>query len=142
MVVVGFGVSIFDSIFFLTPLNSLASSLSMKAAKELVKEGKKETKISFKFQLYFSVLYGYFVARKYLPGPLEKQLYLPNKALKCTCRFQCVLSPKLMLLVVGDKSNWCFQYRLLLEETQSYAKYKTWADTCTACKQARERRPV
>ena len=49
-------------VFLFTPFNSLASSLSVKAAKELLKEGRKETEIPFKFQLYFCfglvLLYG------------------------------------------------------------------------------------
>ena len=50
------------SCFFSTSLNSLASSLSMKATKELLKKGKKETKIPFRFQ-FFGVAYDYSVAR-------------------------------------------------------------------------------
>ena len=42
-------------VFFLPQSNSLVFSLSVEAAKELLKEEKKETKIPFKFQLYFGV---------------------------------------------------------------------------------------
>ena len=40
--------------YFFSTFNSLAS-LSVKAAKELLKEGRKEMKIPFKFKLYFWV---------------------------------------------------------------------------------------
>ena len=57
--------------FLFSPFDLLASSVSVKATKELLKEGRKETKTPFKFQLYFWVLYGYFVTRWCLPGQLE-----------------------------------------------------------------------
>ena len=60
-----------SSVFFPTPFNSLISSSSVKAAKELLKEGRKETRISFKFQLRFYVSYGNSVVKKCLPGLLE-----------------------------------------------------------------------
>ncbi len=93
-----------SSVFFPTPFNLLISSLSVKAAKELLKEGRKETKIPFKFQLHFWVSYGYSVARKCLPGPLEKQSHLPNKALKCTSRFW-VLFLSLAFKCLSDMSS-------------------------------------
>ena len=50
----------------------MASSLSVKAAKGLLKkEKKKEMKISFEFQLYFWFSYGYSVAKKCFPELLE-----------------------------------------------------------------------
>ena len=71
----------------------LNSSVSVKAAKELRKEGRKETKIPFKFQLYFWVSYGYSVAWRCLPGLFREQLRLPNKVLKCTSRFRWLIRP-------------------------------------------------
>ena len=99
-----FGLSVSYSLcFLLTPSNSLGSSLSMKTAKELLKEERKETKMPIKFQLYFWVSYGYSVAR-YLFRLFREQLRLPNKALKCSSRFRWLITPKLGVLVVGYKS--------------------------------------
>ena len=54
LIVAGFGLDIWFHLFSsLLHLNSLGSSLSMKAAKELLDEGSQETKMPFKFQLYF-----------------------------------------------------------------------------------------
>ena len=54
--VVEFGFSVSDSIyFFSTAFNLLASSLSVMVTKELLKEGGKETKIPFFFFSFLNV---------------------------------------------------------------------------------------
>ena len=72
--------------FLLTPSNLLASSLSVKAARELQKEGMKETKIPSEFQLYFMLLMT-ILWREIFPGPVEILSRLPNMALKYICPF-------------------------------------------------------
>ena len=109
-------------VFFLPISNSLVSCLSVKAAKEFLKERRKETKIPFKFQLYFGVSYGYSVAKKGLPGLLEKQSHLPNKVLKHISHFQRVLSPKSVVM-----SSWCFLWGMLAE----MATYRRVISVCS-----------
>ena len=66
------GVKISDSIGFLLYPNQFVG-LFFACCKELLKEERKETKIRFKFQLYF----GFYMAvtRKLLPGPLENSRF-------------------------------------------------------------------
>ena len=92
----------------------MATSLSVKARKELLKVGRKETKIPFKFRIYFLVSYGYSVA-KISSRTIREQSCVPNKALKCTSRFCWLISVKSVILVVGDKSSWYFLSGMLAE---------------------------
>ena len=48
----------------------------------------------------------FYTARICLPGLLEKQSHLPNKALKCTTRFWWVINLKTTFLVVVDEPSW------------------------------------
>ena len=67
------GFSVSNSIVFFLP-HLTRWRLLCGRLKKLPMEGtEKKTKIPFEFQLYFWVLYGYSVAKKCLPGPLEKQ---------------------------------------------------------------------
>ena len=67
--------------FFFSPFNPFASFLSVKATKELLKEGKRETKIPFKFQLYFWILYGYSV-EKMSSLAIRKTVVFPKRGVE------------------------------------------------------------
>ena len=67
-------------VFFSTSFNSLESFWSEKIT-ERKKERKKETKIPSRFQLYFWFLYGYSVAKKRLPRPLQNS-YIPKQSVE------------------------------------------------------------
>ena len=92
----------------------------MKAAKELLKEGSKETKISFKFQLYFRVSYGHFVERRCFFWTIRELWRLTNKALKCPSRFRKLISSKSAFLEEGDEPSWCF-YNVYFGRIGSFA---------------------
>ena len=55
-------------------------------------------------------------------GTFGEQSRLSNKTLKCTSRFHWLISLKLVLLVVGDKSSWCF-YNVCFGGIGSLATY-------------------
>ena len=88
----------------------------MKAAKELLKEGIKETKIHFQFHFYFWVFIQLPCSKEITFWTVREQSFRPNKALKCTSHFRWLICPNSVFLAVGDKSIWCFWYKLLLQK--------------------------
>ena len=88
--------------------------MSVKAAKEWLKEGRNETKIPFKFQLYFEVSYSYSVARNILLNH-EKNSFISQ-----TKHWNVLVVDKSKVEVV--MSSWCFRYRLQLTEMAATGK--------------------
>ena len=92
LVVAGFGFwCLTPLVFLLTPFNLLvSSSVSVKAAKEFLKEGRKETKIPFKFQPFKFQFLGFIwlLCREMSSWIIRQQSCFPNKVPKCTSRFR------------------------------------------------------
>ena len=100
LVIVGFGFwYLIPFIFFSISFNSLTSSLSVMAAKESLKEGKKETKMPFKFKFYFWIQQP-FRGWENSTWNQWKWLCHPDKVFEYTNHFQWLISPKWVFFIM------------------------------------------